>query len=242
MKAVILCSGHGIVSPNEVRLVPKALMSIDNEPMIYILMKHFYFYGVKDFILSTDSKGLEIKKRLYNDTFSDSIKRNLSKWKIDFFDSGDNVKTGARIFKIKHLVSKEDFLVSYVDTLADINISELLAFHRTKGCILTMSGVHPTSRLGVISHKDGYVTGYDTDTKSHSTIKGGFFVCKPEIFDYLSNDCNCALEEEPLQKLIKENQVALFDHLGFWKHIDYFKDLDDLKKMNHDENPSWKIQ
>lgn len=240
MKAVILCGGRGIHLNGN--LMPKELVSIDGNPMILLLMKHFSFYGINDFILCVDSKEPQIKNCLNSPDLCESDKKNISRWKITYVNTGDNLKTGARIFKTRDLIGDEDFLVSYIDTLSDINISKLLITHKKMGRVLTMTGVHPTTYLGIINHKDGVVIDFDVRKKSDSTIKGGYFVCKPKVFDYLSDDPQCHLEAEPLKKLIKEKQVALYDHKGFWKHIDFFKDIEELKKLTTDDNPSWKIQ
>jgi len=242
MKVVILCGGKGIRLEEDGKLIQKALIPIGNNTMIYTIMKHFSFYGITDFILCVDSKGHQIKESLNNSHLPEHEKKNISRWNITFFNAGDDIKTGAKIFKVRDLIGNEDFFVSYIDTLADINISKLLQTHKTMNCILTMTGVHPTTYLGIITHKDGHVIDYDVEAKISSTIKGGYFICKPQILDYLSDDPQCALENGPLNKLIEEKQVALFEHKGFWKHLDFFKDLDHLRKLTKEDSPSWKIQ
>jgi glucose-1-phosphate cytidylyltransferase len=242
MKVVILCGARGIRLKENGKLIQKAMIPVGGTTMIYTIMKHFSFYGITDFILCVDSKGNQIKEYLNNPNLQENEKKNISQWNITFLDTGDYTMTGTRILKTKHLIGNEDFFVSYIDTLTDINISKLLQTHKAMDCILTMTGVHPTYYLGIINHKDGYVTGFDFEAKISSTIKGCYFVCKPQIFDYLSEDPQCALEEGPLNKLIKEKQVALFDHKGFWKHLDFFKDIEHLKKFTREDDPSWKIQ
>ncbi|MFC1741083.1 sugar phosphate nucleotidyltransferase [Nanoarchaeota archaeon] len=242
MKVLILCGGRGIQLKEGGELIQKALIPIGGSTMIHTIMKHFSFYGITDFILCVDSKGHEIKASLEDQNLSEQEKKNMSGWNIRFLETGDSVMTGARILKAKDLLGDEDFFVSYIDTLADINISKLLQTHKAKGCVLTMTGVHPMTYLGVISHEEGYVTGFDVTAKISSTIKGGYFICKPKIFDYLSDDPGCALEDTPLKRLIEEKEVALFDHDGFWKHLDFFKDLEHLKKLTTEDNPSWIIR
>lgn len=241
MKVVLLCGGEGIRLKEDQDFRPKALIPVEGKPIIYNIMKHFSFYGLIDFILCVDSKGKHIESYLKSQDLSEEEKENISRWNIKILDTGES-KTGARVFKTKDLIGDKDFIVSYSDVIADINISKLLIAHRTMDKILTMTGVHPTTPLGIITQEDGLVTKFDVEAKSASTIKGGYFVCKPAIFNYLSDDPGCTFETEPLSKLIEEKQVALYDHDGFWKHFDSYKDINELIRLSKEENPSWKIQ
>lgn len=242
MKVVLLCGGAGIRLKEDEERMPKALTPIDGKPILYHIMKHFSFYGFNDFVLCVDSKGSKIKEYLLNPNLSPKEREEISRWKVALVSTGDNNKTGARVFIAKDAIGNEEFILSYSDVLADINISQLIQFHKSKSLILTMTGVHPTTPLGIITHKEGVVSAYDVEARSRSTIKGGYFVCKPDIFNYLSDDPGCAFEDRPLAKLIAEKQVALYDHTGFWKHFDSYKDLNELKKLTKEDYPSWKIQ
>ena len=241
MKVILLCGGEGIGLKEDQDFRPKALIPVEGKPIIYNIMKHFSFYGIKEFILCVDSKGKHIKDYFENTEISDEEKENISRWNINVVVTGE-CKTGARIFKTKKLVGEEDFIVSYSDVIADINISKLLVVHKTNYKILTMTGVHPTTPLGIITQKDGSVTDFDVEAKSVDIVKGGYFVCRPAVFNYLSDDPNCTFEKNPLMKLIEEEEVALYNHDGFWKHFDSYKDINELIRLSKEENPSWKIQ
>ncbi|MFC1741074.1 sugar phosphate nucleotidyltransferase [Nanoarchaeota archaeon] len=242
MKVVLLCGGRGILLDGQESPVPKALIPVEGSPILYTIMKHFSFYGITEFILCVDSKGKMIQEYLKDVTRPEKERNNISKWDITVLDTVDDARTGARLFGAKGLVGDSDFIVSYSDVIADVNVSQLLQFHKAQGLNLTMTGVHPTTPLGIITHKDGKVLDFNVEARSESTIKGGYFVCRPGVFDYLSESPDCAFEGEPLKNMINDGQVALFDHTGFWKHFESSKDLDELRRLTKDDNPSWKIQ
>ena len=242
MKVVILCGGDGIRLKESPEFIPKALIPISGSPIIYSIMVHFSFYGLNDFILCIDSKGHMIKSYFNNKNLPKKERENISRWNISFSNTGDNIGTGARIFKSKEHVGNQDFMVTYSDIITDVNLSRLLQFHRAMGRILTITGAHLTTPLGIIRHEDGLVLDYKKQETMSSTVKGGYFVCKPKIFNYLSGDPSCVFEEEPMDKLISEKQAALYDYKGFWKHFDSYKHIDEMDKLNKEDYPSWKIQ
>ena len=242
MKVVILCGGDGIRLKESSEFIPKALIPINKIPIIYSIMIHLSFYGLTDFILCTDSKGYMIKSYFNNKKLSDEEKKNISKWDISFLNTGDNISTGTRIFKSKEYIENQDFMVTYSDIITDINLSRLLQFHKAMGRILTITGAHLTTPLGIIRHEDGLVLDYKKQETISSTVKGGYFICKPKIFDYLSDDPSCIFEEEPMDKLISKKQAALYDHKGFWKLFDSYKHIAEMEKLNKGDNSTWKIQ
>jgi len=241
MKAVILSGGRGISLPGRGDFITKALINVNGMPLIYYILKHLYFYGIKEIILCVDSfSEKNIVKFLDDKTQKPSLVNLISKLKIQVIDHGKKGKTGSMLFGIRKLLEHEDFLATYNDIITDINISKLLQYHKEKNKIFTVTGVHPIIRHGVIKHKDGLIVGYNLDEQIGTTIKGGYFVLKPAISKYLSDDC--VLENEPFQTLISESQAVVFEHHGFWKQFDSYKHIEEMEKLFRDDNLPWMIR
>jgi glucose-1-phosphate cytidylyltransferase len=240
-KAVILSRGRGVYLLNGKGLTSKALIPVNGLPFLYYLMKHFYFYGLSEIIICVDFNCEEDIKRLVYECDDNELFRNLlSKINFSIVNTGTNNKTGSMLVNIKHLLEDSTFVVTTNDIVTDVNLSQLLEYHRAKDKVLTVLGVHPTVRQGIIEHKDGIITKYSFEEPVGTIIKGGYFVTSNKIFEYLSNDC--FLEREPVQRLISEGQASVFDHKGFWKQIDSWRDLEEMEKLFEEENASWQIK
>lgn len=241
MKAVILSGGRGISLPEKRGFITKALIEVNRMPLIYFILKHLYFYGIKEIILCADSFSAEAMNKYLNDKTADPFLVNLiSRLELQVIDHGELGKTGSMLFGIRNLLEREDFLATYNDIITDINLSKLIQYHKEKNKILTVTGAHPTIRHGVIKHKDGLIVDYNSNESIETTIKGGYFVLKPDIFRYLLADC--ILENEPFQKLISEGQAVVFEHHGFWKQFDSYKHIEEMEKLFRDDNPPWMIK
>ena len=259
MKAVIFCGGKGTRLHEETEFKPKPLVQIGNMPILWHIMKLYAFYGVKEFILCLGYKGNAIKEYFLNfEQMSNDFTLNLRSpdkkivyysdstledWIINFKDTGLESQTGSRLSRIKSLIGNdEDFFLTYGDGVSDININDLYAFHKEKDHILTITGVHPISPFGMLTiEDDGLVVNFKQKPKLDGRINGGFFVCKKEIFDYVSDDPDCVFEEAPMENLANDKQIVAYPHNGFWYAMDTQKQVNELNRMWASGNAAWKI-
>jgi len=245
MKVVILCGGKGTRIREISEHVPKPLINIDGRPMIWHIMKIYYNYGFDDFILPLGYKGHMIKEYFIdslwknNDMIIDNREgdfkitflRGSDRWKITFIDTGEETMTGSRIKRIESYIEEDEFMLTYGDGLADINIKKLIDFHRKMGRIATVTGVNAKSQYGILEVKKDIANRFIEKPETDQIINGGFFVLKKEIFKYLDDaKGQCIFEQEPLRKLADEKQLAVYYHKGFWMAIDTYKDYEELKK------------
>ena len=259
MKVVILCGGQGTRLREETEYRPKPLVPIGDMPILWHIMKIYSYYGHKDFILCLGYKGDMIKdyflkfQELSND-FTLNLRSkderiihhssaNLEDWNITFINTGQKSQTGSRVAKIKEYIGNDnEFLLTYGDGLAKIDINKTLDFHHQHGKIATITGVRPPSRFGEISVKDNLVLSFnEKPSVSEGYINGGFFVFKKEIFKHLSTDDNCILEREPLETLVKNKELVMLPHNDFWHCMDTYRDSTLLNEMWQQKNSPWKI-
>jgi len=255
-KVVILCGGRGTRMEEETEIRPKPMVEIGGRPILWHIMKIYAHYGFDDFILCLGYKGRIIKEyflnyEAMNSDFTlklgsnDIVFYNKSKeknWKITFVDTGENVQTGARVKKIEKYISGNTFMLTYGDGVANINIQELLRFHKSHGKIGTVTGVHPSSRFGELVIKNNQVIQFGEKPQvKEGFINGGFFVFNKEFFKYLGDDDNCYMEKEPLENLAKDGQLKVFLHEDFWQCMDTRRELEILNRLWASENPPWKV-
>jgi len=235
---------------------PKALVAIGQRPILWHVMKIYSRYGFNRFILCLGYQGFQIKQyflryrylvsdftlatgSLGEPRFHDGVAED---WTVTFAETGLDTNTGGRIKCIEKYVTDEFFLATYADGLANIDINELVDFHRSQKKIATMTAVRPVSSFGVLSlDSSGRATGFREKPQQEEWINGGFFVFQRELFSYLHE--NSILEEEPLARLAAANQLAVYHHRGFWKCMDTFKDsraLNDLWKQS--SPPPWEVR
>ena len=241
MKVVILCGGYGMRMREITENIPKPLASMGGKPILWHIMKIYSKYGFDDFILPLGYMGDKIKEYFMNYDWKQNdfimdfrdnenkiyLLKKPEKWRITFIDTGDGTMTGGRIKRIQSFIEDDTFLMTYGDGLSDVNISELLKYHREKGKIATLTGIQKKSQYGILKAQDGLATSFGEKTEVEGLINGGFFVFNRAIFDYLNND-QCFLEREPLIKLASEGQLAVYEHKGFWQAVDTVKDLQDM--------------
>jgi len=255
MKTVILCGGRGTRLGEHGVTVPKALIEIGGQPVIRHLMKIYSHYGFDDFVLCLGFLGDKIKRHfveqqwlnadftLEKNTNQPLLKNNetLENWRITFAETGLETNTGGRLKQVqKYLADEEMFFVTYGDGLANVNLEELVKFHKSHGRIATLTGVHPHSNFGIMKLDDkNFVTEFQEKPVMREWINGGFFVFICEIFDYLED--NSVLEREPLERLAKENQLVAFPHTGFWKCVDTFKDNLEFNQLWNEGKADWKV-
>ena len=260
-KVVILCGGKGTRLRDlreETEFSPKPLVPIGPMPVLWHIMKTYSHYGFKDFILCLGYKGEMIKdyflnfEEMTNDFTLDLRSKNkrvvyhkkesLENWRITFVDTGAEAQTGARVYRIRDFVKDDkEFLLTYSDGVADIDMRKLLSYHREKNKILTVSGVRTASAFGLIEHKNGLVKTFREKPKTQDVISGGVFVCKNAIFTYLEDDDRCVFEDKPMKRLAEQSQLALYQHEGFWSCMDTRKHVDELNRIWQTGKVPWRV-
>jgi len=255
MKTVILCGGKGRRLDQETEFKPKPLVLIGGKPILWHIMKIYSHQGFKDFIVCLGYKGNMIKEYFLNlDEMSNDFLLDLRNGrksflsdnshleaKIYFINTGLESMTGARIARIKkHIGEDEDFFLTYGDGVADVDLSKLYEYHKKMGKIATITSVNPVYWFGLVELENGIVTRFDEKPDMKDLINGGFMVLNRRIFDYLSEEANCVLEQEPFRRLAQDGQLAAYQHKGFWKSMDNQKDIDELNRICKQGAP-WEI-
>jgi glucose-1-phosphate cytidylyltransferase len=254
MKVVILAGGYGTRISEESEIRPKPMVEIGGKPILWHIMKIYSAFGYNEFVILLGYKGFQIKEYFANyflhhsDVTFDLKENRMSthnnsgeNWKVTLIDTGIDTMTGGRIRRAKDFLNDETFMLTYGDGVADINISELVDFHKKNKNIITMSTVQPEGRYGIIEFGDkNFVTKFLEKPKGDTWINGGFFVCEPQIFEYLEND-ETIFEREPLEKLSSENKLSAFKHNGFWKCMDTLRDKIQLNELWNSGNAKWKV-
>ncbi|WP_226666201.1 sugar phosphate nucleotidyltransferase [Metabacillus litoralis] len=243
MKVVILCGGKGLRMRGLEENIPKALARVNGKPIIWHIMKLYSQYGCNEFILPLGYQGDKIKEYFIDYKWKESdIEFSLNDnkpisldkvedWLITFADTGLETMTGARIKNIEKYIEDDVFLLTYGDGLSDINIDHLIKFHKEKGKTVTLTGIRKQSQYGILEVDNGIATKFVEKPEGNSIINGGFFVCNRDFFRYLSDDRGCVLEDRPLKNLIKDEELAIFEHDGLWMSIDTPKDLVEANKI-----------
>jgi len=232
MKAVILAGGYGTRISEESNIIPKPLIEIGGKPILWHIMKIYSTYKIDDFVICLGYKGEKIKE--YFEQFDSKL------WNIQLIDTGLDTMTGGRLKRIQDKIDNT-FCVTYGDGVSDINLNNLVTFHKEKKSLATLTAIHPPERFGVLNLSGDYVTEFhEKHTGESSWINGGFFVFEPEIFDYLQND-STVLERAPLETLAKEQKLSAFKHNGFWHPMDTLRDKKHLEDLWTSEKAPWKI-
>ena len=232
MMAVILAGGYGTRISEESRLIPKPMIEIGGKPILWHIMKIYSVYKIDDFIICLGYKGEKIKE--YFGQF------DSKSWNIQLVDTGEDTMTGGRLKRIQDKID-DTFCVTYGDGLSDINLNDLILFHKEKRSLATLTAIHPPERFGVLNLSGDYVTQFHEKHAGESSwINGGFFVFEPEIFDYLQDD-STILERMPLETLAKEQKLTAFKHNGFWHPMDTQRDKKHLEKLWASGKAPWKI-
>ena len=239
MKVVILAGGLGTRLAEETGVRPKPMVEIGDKPILWHIMKIYSAFGFKDFIICGGYKSDYIKDWI--DNLTEEEKQHFNS--IELVDTGDNSMTGGRVKRIQNYVNNESFMLTYGDGVADINIDSLVSSHKQSGKKLTVTGVQPTGRFGglKINHETNLVEEFNEKPKGDGIwINGGFFVCEPEIFNYIDSD-DTIFEQEPINQLVDKGELNCYKHHGFWKCMDTLKDKNDLNKMWDENKAEWKI-
>ncbi len=256
MKAVILAGGLGTRFAEETHLRPKPMIEIGGKPILWHIMKIYSHWGISEFIICLGYKGYMIKEYFANYylhncdiTFDLSNntqtihKQNAENWKVTLIDTGELTMTGGRIKRIiPYVKNDEAFCMTYGDGLSNVNITELIKFHKSHGKIATLTATQPDGRFGALDFNGTNIKEFKEKPKGDGAfINGGFFVLSPKIDNYLHNDTDCVFEQEPLKKLAKNGQLEGFKHSGFWQPMDALRDKQLLEKQWEGGKAEWKL-
>ncbi len=255
MKVLILAGGLGSRLSEETTLKPKPMIEIGEKPILWHIMKIYSYYGFNEFIIMLGYKGYLIKEYFANFFLhQNDVTINLSNndieihnnnsedWKVSLINTGNNTMTGARIKKVQKYTRDEPFLLTYGDGVADVNIKELVQFHKAQKKTVTMTAVQPEGRFGSLKIENDKVTHFiEKPAGDNSWINGGFFVCEPEVFNYINTDENTIFEREPLEKLALNGQLSAYKHNGFWKPMDTLRDKQALEILWNENKAKWKL-
>ena len=256
MKAVILAGGLGTRISEETHLKPKPMIEIGGKPILWHIMKIYSAHGINDFIICCGYKGYVIKEYFANyflhmsdvtfDMKNNEIEIHQNKvepWRVTLIDTGDNAMTGGRLKSVReHLLDDEAFCFTYGDGLSNINISELIEFHREHGKQATLTAVRPAGRYGALQiSKENSVKNFQEKPMGYgSWINGGFFVLSPNVIDRIQSE-STVWEREPLESLALDGELAAFKHDGFWQPLDSLKEKNILNDLWDTENAPWKV-
>lgn len=253
MKTIILAGGLGTRLAEETSLRPKPMVEIGGRPILWHIMNIYASQGYKDFLVACGYKGDLIKEYFANffihnsDFFVDQsdgsreiIGSNSCNWRTGLIDTGQGTMTGGRVLRMRELIGDETFMVTYGDGLGNIDINELLKFHRSHGKKATVTAVHPPSRFGAMSLDEEAVVEF-SEKPQEGWINGGFFVFEPSVFDFLQDD-STILEREPLEKLTLENELMAYRHDGFWQPMDTLREKQILEDFWATGTPPWEIK
>jgi len=257
MKVVIFAGGLGTRISEETDTRPKPMVEVGGKPILWHIMKIYSHYGFNDFIVCLGYKGYVIKEYFINYFLHNSdITVNLTDnsltthgsssepFKVTLVETGLNTKTAGRLQQVKQYVGNEDFMLTYGDGVCDLNLKDLLAFHKKNGKTATVTAIQMNARFGGMDlGKNGEVLSFKEKAKDESKwINGGFFVLKPDVFKYLEGDMsNMMWEDAPLENLTNDGQLAAYQHKGFWKCMDALRDKIELEDFWKNDQAKWKV-
>jgi glucose-1-phosphate cytidylyltransferase len=256
-KVVILCGGLGTRLREETEYRPKPMVDIGGRPILWHIMKMYAHYGFRDFVLCLGYRGNVIKEYFLNyEAMNNDFTITLGSrqqdilphgthqehdFRVTLVDTGAETMTGGRVKRTERFIEDDLFLVTYGDGLADINIQDLLAFHRSHGKLATVTAVHPLSRFGMIEvDAKGQVRSFVEKPQTEGWISAGFFVFQREVFNYLQGD-SCIMEREPMARLAADGQLMTYQHEGFFFAMDTYREYEALNKIWHSGKAPWKV-
>ena len=256
MKVVLLAGGFGTRISEETTLTPKPLIEIGGKPILWHIMKMYSAHGIRDFVICCGYKGYLIKEYFANYFLHTSDvtfdiqrnemevhQRNAEPWRVTLIDTGEETMTGGRLKRIAPYLEKEEiFCLTYGDGVSDVNITELIKFHRDHGLQATITATHPPGRFGALDiHTDQRVTSFkEKPIGDGGMINGGFFVLSPKVLDLIEGD-DTIWEREPLELLAKADQLKAYRHEGFWQCMDTLRDKKLLEELWESGKAPWKV-
>ena len=257
MKTVILCGGYGTRIRDVSDNLPKPMIPVGRYPILWHLMKYYASFDHKEFILCLGYKGQVIKEFFLNyeaqtrdctvtlgaqKSIEFHTEHEETEWRVTLADTGPDAMTGARLRKVcNYIGDDEHFMLTYGDGLGNVDLDQVVAFHKKHGRILTVTGVRPPGRFGeLMNSPEGLVTEFNEKPQATGgRISGGFFVCRREIFDYLDDREDLVFELEPMRKLVKDAEMMVYAHEGFWQPMDTYRDYTYLNSLVEKGKAPW---
>jgi glucose-1-phosphate cytidylyltransferase len=251
---VVLCGGKGTRLREQTEFIPKPLVEIGGRPILWHIMKIYSHYGFKKFILCLGYKGSLIKEYFMNfEYLSNDFTINLSSkeqkifcdnakledWEITFVDTGLNTQTGGRLLKVRDHIHTPYFCMTYGDGVSDVNVNNIINHHLSMRKVATLVGINPASQFGIVEIENGLANTFKEKPQLDGMINGGFFVFDKRIFDYIKGDI--ILEQQPLKELVRDRELAVYPHKGFWACMDTQKDVNNLNDLINKNQSPWTV-
>lgn len=253
-KVCILAGGFGSRLQEETTIKPKPMVEIGGKPFLWHIMKIYESYGFNEFVVALGYKGEVIKDYFLNyhyraNSLTVHLKSgditlrdgNTENWTVHLLDTGLDTLTGGRVKRVAQFIGNETFMLTYGDGVANVDISRLLAFHRSHGRLATVTAVHPPARFGSISFNGDLVVRFEEKPQiGEGWINGGFFVLEPGVLDYIEGD-HTIFEREPLERLAEDGQLVAYRHDDFWQCMDTLRDVRMLESQWQEGKAPWKV-
>jgi glucose-1-phosphate cytidylyltransferase len=253
MNVVILCGGQGTRLREETEFRPKPMVEIGGRPILWHIMRHYSHYGMNDFVLCLGYKGDVIRRWILDypamnaDVRVDIGAQRVDQlqplageamWRVTLAETGAETPTGGRLLKVRRYAGSDTFMCTYGDGLSNVDLAKLLAFHRASGKIATVTGVRPFTRFGELQVREGLAVGFrEKPQLEEGWVNGGFFVFETGIFDYV--DEHLTLEREPLEHLVADRQLSVYQHAGYWAAMDTYREAQQLNEEWRSGSPGW---
>lgn len=254
MKAVILAGGLGTRISEETSTRPKPMVEIGGKPVLWHIMKIFSTHGIYDFIICLGYKGYIIKEYFSNyflhmsdvtfDMANNKLEvhqNNVESWRVTLVDTGEGTMTGGRLKRVHPYLGDENFCFTYGDGVSDVNITQLISFHKNQNTLATLTATQPPGRFGAINLHHHKVTAFQEKPQGDGGwINGGFFVLSPKVIDYIEGD-DTIWERAPMEQLAREGEMSAFLHYGFWQPMDTLRDKVRLEELWASGKAPWKV-
>ena len=247
MNVVILCGGKGTRIRGVDDTVPKPMIPIGSDPILVHIMEHYANFGLRQFVLCLGYLGDVIRRHFggTGSSLTEDVEFQLPSGvtvRIALVDTGADTMTGGRVRRVRHIVGDDDFLLTYGDGVSDVPIDQLLQFHSLHSASMTLTAVRPPSRFGEVEvDSSGMATSFNEKPQaSAGLISGGYFVCRPSVFEYLNDDDALVLEAEPMRRMASERQLAAYVHEGFWQCMDTYRDWEFLNDLDRKNEAPWR--
>ena len=254
MKAVILAGGLGSRISEETHLKPKPMIEIGGKPVLWHIMKGYSAHGINDFVICCGYKGYVIKEYFANyflhmsdvtfDMQNNKMEvhqQSAEPWRVTLVDTGEKTMTGGRLKRVRSYLGNEDFCFTYGDGVSNVNITELITFHRKQKKLATLTGIQPPGRFGVLNLKGESVASFEEKPHGEGAwINGGFFVLSPKVIELIENDAT-VWEREPMERLAHDRQLSAYLHSGFWHAMDTLRDRNHLEELWQSGKAPWKV-
>jgi glucose-1-phosphate cytidylyltransferase len=255
MKVAILAGGYGTRLSEETDIKPKPMVEIGGKPILWHIMKHYSHYGHNEFVILLGYKGHYIKEYfanyfMYQSDVTFDLKNNKMEihnnssepWKVTLVDTGLDTMTGGRVKRAQQYLQHETFLLTYGDGVSNVNLDNLIHFHKKNRKIMTLTTVQPEGRFGALELDTDLVTRFVEKPRGDgSWVNGGFFVCEPKIFDYIKDGDSTIFELKPLENLAQDGELVAYKHESFWKPMDTLRDKVQLETLWSEGRAPWKI-